>query len=172
MDTMEWTKIVGGLCGSLLVFLLIEWGAQSIFHDNHHTEHGSYNSSEKIADVSETIKSDDTDDIPFIELVATADSKKGKKVFGKCKSCHKLGDGENGIGPHLFQVIDRKVASVSDFDYSNALLEIAGNWDVENLGLFLENPKKYASGTKMNFSGLKKSKDRANLVKYLSEVND
>ena len=97
------------------------------------------------------------------------DSTKGKKVFGKCKSCHKLADGENGIGPHLFKIIDRDVASVPDFDYSNALLEIAGKWDQESLGNFLSNPKKYAAGTKMNFSGLKKAKDRANLVKFLEE---
>ena len=32
MDTMEWTKIFGGLCGSLLIFLLIQWGAESIYH--------------------------------------------------------------------------------------------------------------------------------------------
>ena len=37
------------------------------------------------------------------------------------------------------------------------------------IGNFLSNPKKYAAGTKMNFSGLKKAKDRANLVKFLEE---
>ena len=172
MDTMEWTKIVGGLCGSLLVFLLIEWGTESIYHDKHHEEHGKYHASEKTADVSKIIESDITEEIPFVDLVSMADSNKGKKVFGKCKSCHKLGDGENGIGPHLFQIIDRKVASVPGFDYSNALLEIAGNWDQVSLGLYLENPKKYAAGTRMNFSGLKKVKDRANLVKYLGEVQN
>ena len=172
MDTMEWTKIVGGLCGSLLVFLLVEWGTEIIYHDEHHAEHGTYHSSEKVANLSETINSDDTEEVPFVELVAMADFNKGKKVFGKCKACHKLGDGENGIGPHLFQIIDRKVASTSDFDYSNALMELGGNWDIVNLGQFLENPKKYAAGTKMNFSGLKKIKDRAHLVKYLSEANN
>ena len=172
MDTMEWTKIFGALCGSLLVFLLIEWGTESIYHETHHAEYETHHSSEKIAAISETTKSDSIEEVPFIELVAMADFDKGKKVFGKCKSCHKLGDGENGIGPHLFQIIDREVASVLNFDYSNALLEIGGNWDPVNLGLFLENPKKYAAGTKMNFSGLKKIKDRANLVKYLSESNN
>ena len=169
MDTMEWTKIVGGLCGSLLVFLLIQWGTESIYHGSDHTDHGEHHASQKLDHHSETTELDESTEIPFSELVMNGDSTKGKKAFGKCKSCHKLADGENGIGPHLFKIIDRDVASVPDFDYSNALLEIAGKWDQESLANFLSNPKKYAEGTKMNFSGLKKAKDRANLVKFLEE---
>ena len=169
MDTMEWTKIFGGLCGSLLIFLLIQWGAESIYHVSGHKEH---HHGQKVSENTETTLPKESDSVPFSELVANGDTTKGKKVFGKCKSCHKLGDGQNGIGPHLFKVIGRDVASVSGFDYSNALLEISGKWDQENLGQFLANPKKYASGTKMNFTGLKKSKDRANLVKYLQETNN
>lgn len=171
MDSMELTKIGGALCGSLLIFLLIQWGAESIYHDSSHHDSGAHHSTQKIATAPESTVTDPTDDIPFIELVSNADATKGKKVFGKCKSCHKLGDGENGIGPHLFRIIDRDVASITGFDYSNALLGIGGVWDQENLGNFLANPKKYAAGTKMNFSGLKKAKDRANLVKYLSIEN-
>ena len=80
MDTMEWTKIVGGLCGSLLLFLLIDWGTEVIYHDKYHAEHGTYHSIEKVAGVSETIDSNDTEETPFIELVAMADFNKGKKV--------------------------------------------------------------------------------------------
>lgn len=167
MDTMEWTKIFGGMCGSLLVFLLIQWGTESIYHDHHHSNHGEKGSAYEMVEKPQTIENNEMDEVPFLQLVANGDASKGKKVFGKCKSCHKLGDGENGIGPHLFNVIDREIASISGFDYSNALLEISGNWDPENLGQFLKNPKKYAVGTKMNFSGLKKAKDRANLIKYL-----
>ena len=158
MDTMEWTKIFGGMCGSLLVFLLIQWGTESIYHDHHHSNHGEKGSAYEMVEKPQTIENNEMDEVPFLQLVANGDASKGKKVFGKCKSCHKLGDGENGIGPHLFNVIDREIASISGFDYSNALLEISGNWDPENLGQFLKNPKKYAVGTKMNFSGLKKPK--------------
>ena len=35
---MAWTKIVGASCGSLLVFLLVQWAAEVVYHD-HHNDH-------------------------------------------------------------------------------------------------------------------------------------
>jgi hypothetical protein len=35
MDTMVWTKIIGAGCGSLLVFLLIQWAAEEVYHEHH-----------------------------------------------------------------------------------------------------------------------------------------
>ncbi len=92
------------------------------------------------------------------------------KFFGKCKACHKLEDGANGTGPHLWAVVDRVVGSVDGYGYSGALVAVAETWSPENLDGFLENPKKYAAGTKMGFSGLKKPVDRANLIAYLATV--
>ena len=74
MDTMEWTKIVGGLCGSLLVFLLIQWGTESIYHGSDHTDHGEHYASQKLDNNSETTELDESTEIPFIELVMNGDS--------------------------------------------------------------------------------------------------
>ena len=40
-------------------------------------------------------------------------------------------------------------------------------WGQDTLDIYLTNPKKYIPGTKMVFAGLKKEKDRQNLIAYL-----
>ena len=44
MDTFEWTKIGGALCGALLIFLLLNWGTEIIYHS-----HDDYYGEEKLA---------------------------------------------------------------------------------------------------------------------------
>merc|ERR1712243_537545 len=44
-------------------------------------------------------------------------------------------------------------------------------WDQTTLDTYLLNPKKYIPGTKMVYAGLKKKKDRANLIAYLKEAS-
>mgnify|MGYP003709562721 CR=1 FL=1 len=63
----------------------------------------------------------------------------------------------------------RDVGSVAGFGYSGALVAVADVWTPENLQAFLENPRDFAPGTKMSFSGLKDAEDRANLIAYLDE---
>jgi len=43
---------------------------------------------------------------------------------------------------------------------------------VEELNKFLLKPKKYIAGTKMNYNGIKKDQDRADLIKWLSSLSD
>ena len=167
MDTMAWTKIVGAGCGSLLVFLLVQWAAEVIYHDHHNDHYEVAYLLEIDEEVVNEIKTDD--EVPFLELVATADVSKGKKVFGKCKACHKLGDGENGTGPHLYRIIGRKIASATGFKYSGSLKSLEGAWTQDELNEFLTKPSNYAPGTAMSFAGLSKVDDRANLVAYLEE---
>ena len=58
------------------------------------------------------------------------------------------------------------------FGYSKALVAMGGNWDYEALNGFLANPKRYLKGTKMAFAGIKKAKDRANLIVYLRSLSE
>ena len=64
------------------------------------------------------------------------------------------------------------MASIDGYAYSKALVNIGEEWTYENLAEFLYKPKKYVKGTKMNFAGLKKVEDRANLVLFLREQSD
>ena len=105
--------------------------------------------------------------------MAEGDVKKGEKVFKRCKACHKVEDGKNGVGPHLFNIVGRTVASVDGFKYSKgmtAYAETQASWDAAALDAFLAKPKKAVKGTKMAFAGLKKDKQRADLIAYLEPL--
>ncbi len=169
MDTMTATKIVGGVCGSLLVFLLVKWGAEVIYHGGGHGESEAAYVIE-VDEVSETATTEEVAGPTFTEVFAMADAAAGEKVFKKCKSCHKIEDGVNSTGPHLFSVVDRAKAAVEGFGYSAVLTGLGGNWTPEDLNAFLTKPKEYAPGTKMGFNGLKSEKDRANLIAYLATI--
>ncbi|WP_243611344.1 c-type cytochrome [Shimia aestuarii] len=173
-DTMTMTKTLGAFCGALLIFLLGKWGAEVLYH----TGAGGHGDHAEQAYVIEVEGADEggneaAEAEPTLEeLLASADVGKGAKVFGKCRACHKVEDGENGTGPHLFGVVNRAVGSVDGFGYSGSLVAVADVWTPENLDAFLEKPKSFAPGTAMSFNGLGKAKDRANLIAYLDSLDD
>ncbi len=100
----------------------------------------------------------------------------GEKVFGKCRSCHQVGDGaKHRIGPHLNGLFGRKAGSHEDFRYSKAMVRAGSGgleWHADTLDTFLEKPRSLASGTRMSFAGLKKPEDRLNLIAYLRAFSD
>merc|ERR1711939_1230149 len=52
------------------------------------------------------------------------------------------------------------------FSYTDANKAKGITWQEDTLFEYLENPKKYIPGTKMAFGGLKKAKDRNDLITY------
>jgi len=101
-------------------------------------------------------------------LAMDGDPDKGKKVFRKCKACHKMEEGKNGVGPSLYDIIDRAAGSIEGFKYSSAMAESGLTWDVETMTAFLKKPKDLVPGTKMSFAGLKKDKQIADVIAYLA----
>ena len=98
--------------------------------------------------------------------------KEGEKVFKKCKACHRIGDNaKHGTGPHLNNIYGRIAGNLSDFRKYSKSIKTAGEdgliWTSDTLSSYIENPKKYLKGTKMNFKGLRKSDDRSALLEYL-----
>merc|ERR1712079_377012 len=72
------------------------------------------------------------------------DAEKGKKLFVKaCSQCH---------------------------TYAEANKKKGITWAADTLDIYLTNPKKYIPGTKMVFAGLKKKKDRDDLIAFLHEA--
>ena len=180
MDTMTATKIVGGVCGSFLIFLLLKWGAEVIYTDGGHgeTEAAYVIEVEEVAPVATASEGESSEGTAvaevaaptFEELLASADIAAGEKVFKKCKACHKVEDGANATGPHLFAVVDRAQAGVDGFRYSEVFTGLGGTWTPEELNAFLKRPKDYSPGTKMSFAGIKSEEDRADLIAYLATI--
>lgn len=114
------------------------------------------------------------DDVTAETVIAaiTGDVKKGKKVFKKCKACHKVKEGKNGAGPSLYKVIGRDAAQVDGFKYSTAMTESGLTWDVATLTEYLKGPKKLVPKTSMSFSGLKKDQDIENVIAYLDDASN
>jgi cytochrome c len=103
----------------------------------------------------------------FTATAHAGDPVTGEKVFKKCKACHVAGKEKNKTGPHLVGLLGRTAGSVYSYKkYSKAMKASGIVWNAETLDGYLANPKKYLKGTKMAFAGLRKEKDRQNIIAY------
>ena len=103
---------------------------------------------------------------------ADGDVKKGERVFKKCKACHSLVAGKNGLGPNLVGVIGRTAGTMEGYKFSPAMAESGIVWTEENLTAYLQKPRAFIKGTKMTFPGIKgkKGPDQiADLIAFLKQ---
>jgi cytochrome c len=75
------------------------------------------------------------------------DAENGRKVFGKCMTCHRVGEGaKNLVGPVLTGVIGRQAGTVEGFAYS-PLNKASGEnglvWTEDQLFAYLANPNAF-----------------------------
>jgi cytochrome c len=110
---------------------------------------------------------------PLPVLLAKADAKKGEQDAKVCETCHNFQEGKGAkIGPDLWGVVGRKIASVPGFAYSDALKGMSGDWTYEILNKWIADPKAMAAGTKMTFPGEKSEQRRADILAYLQTLSD
>ncbi|MEM9989006.1 MAG: cytochrome c family protein [Pseudomonadota bacterium] len=105
-------------------------------------------------------------------LLAQASAERGKRGAALCSACHTFEKGgPNGIGPNLWDVMGREVASVAGFSYSAAVENFGGVWSYERLDPYLENSGAYIPGTQM-VQMLRKDQKRADILAYLATLSD
>lgn len=108
--------------------------------------------------------------LSMITPVNAQDDARAERLFRRCAACHTLDEGgPNRVGPNLFGVFDRGVATLDNYRYSKAMLAIGGTWTDEKINQYLLSPRTFARGTKMAFAGIRKTEDRQLLIEWLKE---
>lgn len=171
MDAFEINKFMGAFTGALALFLGITFITEGLYHSGGH--HGGDDEPLMFAEAVEPgaggVDPEPEVVLSLAALMTAADPSAGARVFRKCSACHKVEEGgSNGIGPALWGVMGRDIGAADGFNYSAALSDKGGAWTWEAMNGFLEDPKGWAPGTKMNFAGLRKPEDRAALMAYLN----
>ena len=170
MDSFEINKILGAFLGTCLILLAVHIASGAIFTPPVPAKPG-YEITVKEAQPSE--KPAAAPEQPFETLLASASVEHGAQVAKQCQICHNLQKGQGPkVGPDLWGVVGRPIASVPGFNYSAALKAKGGSWTFDALNQWLLKPSAYAPGTAMTFAGLPRDNQRADLIAYLDTLSD
>ena len=101
---------------------------------------------------------------------AQGDAALGEKRFEDCASCHTTVRGDNGVGPSLFGLFDRKAGALDEFRYSPAMKRSGITWTAKSLDEFLADPQKLVPANRMPYAGMPDAGERAALIAYLQKV--
>jgi len=116
--------------------------------------------------------------------LAEGDAAKGEKVFKKCMACHSVEEGQNKVGPSLYQIVGRTAGTVEGYSYSKlnaAASEVGLVWTEEMIFDYLADPQAFLTSyltdkgadapgrTKMAFK-LPKEGERTDVIAYLKSV--
>lgn len=174
--SFEFNKILG----AVIFAMLVAYSAGFIARESVHAEE----SGEKVAFPVEGLKLAEATPAgaaaaapqaePIAALLAAADIGAGQKTSRACTACHNFEKGApKKVGPALWGIVERVVASADSFDYSEGMkAHHDRKWTYDELNQFLFAPKAHVPGTKMAFAGVKDTKERANLIAYLRSLAD
>ena len=170
MDSFEINKIVA----AVLVVFLVVFGIGKISDIIFHVEKPSTSAYKvEVSTVSSGQDSNTGELVDISALLAMGDLDHGKNVWKKCSACHSIKKGgKNKIGPALYSVLGRNIATLGGYKYSKAFVAYGKTWTFEEMNGFLKKPQAYIKGTKMAFAGLKKEKDRASILLFMNQNSD
>jgi len=102
------------------------------------------------------------------------DPEEAKLAFNNhCRQCHVTREGDNRLGPSLFNVVGREAGSAPNYAYSSAMKNANLVWDPDNLDRYITNPDAVVPGNKMKpFTGISDAQERAKIIAHLESVSN
>jgi cytochrome c len=170
MNSFELNKILGALLGTCLILMAVHIASGAIFSTPAPAKPGyEIAVKEEKPAGGEAAKPAEQ---PIETLLASASTEHGAQVAKQCAICHNFQEGQGPkVGPDLYAVVGRKVASVAGFNYSAALKAKGGTWTFDQLNKWLLDPRADVPGTAMTFAGLSNEKQRADVIAYLNTLS-
>ncbi len=171
MNSFEINKILGAVLGTCLILLAVHIASGAIFSPPVPAKPG-YEIAVKEEQPAGQQQAKAAPAQPFDVLLASASVDHGAQVAKQCTICHNLQEGQGPkVGPDLYGVVGRPVASVASFKYSAALKAKGGAWSFDALNKWLTDPRADVPGTAMTFAGIANEKQRADVVAYLNTLS-
>jgi cytochrome c len=174
MDQLLVNKVFGAVTAAGMLALVCGLIAEILVHPHEIEEPVYVVAGSETGETQEVAAEEPAAPVEIAPLLAAADPAAGENIFKKCKACHTAEKGgANKVGPNLWDVVGRNHGAVDGFNYSSAMQEHSGEaWTYQALSEFLKRPRDAIQGTKMNFAGIKKPEDRADLIAYLRSLSD
>lgn len=173
MNSFELNKILGALLGTCLLLLAVHIASGAIFTPAPPAKPGYEIAVKEEQPAAGGGAAAAAKEVPIETMLASATVPAGQADAKVCETCHNLGKGQGTkIGPDLYGVVGRPVASEAGFNYSAALKAKGGTWTFDALNTWLKNPRADVPGTLMTFAGLPSEKQRADVIDYLNSNSD
>ena len=179
MDSFELNKVLGALLGTCMVLLAVHIASGAIFAPQVAAKPGYVVAVKEETTAPSGGAAAAPAAAPIENFLASASVQQGAQTAKECELCHNLGKGQGAkIGPDLYGVVGRKVASEAGFNYSSALKDSSaaksgdGTWTFDKLNTWLTNPRADVPGTLMTFAGIESEKQRADVIAYLNSNSD
>ncbi len=171
MNSFEINKILGALLGTCLVLVAMHIASGAIFTPEPPAKPG-YIIEVKAEEPQGGAAPAAPAEAPIETLLASASPERGAQVAKQCQACHNFQEGQGPkVGPDLYGVVGRPVASAPGFNFSAAIKKLGGNWTFDALNKWLTKPSADAPGTAMTFAGLSNGKQRADVIAYLNTLS-
>jgi cytochrome c len=171
MNSFELNKVLGAVLGTCLFLVAMHIASGAVFTPATPAKPGY------VIEVKEEQPAQGAAaapaEVPIEQMLASASAQQGQSDAKVCLTCHNFGKGQGDkVGPDLYGVVGRPVASESGFNYSSALKGMGGTWTFDALNKWLLNPRNDVPGTLMTFGGVPSEKQRAEIIDYLNSNSD